>query len=147
MVAAALPDLGQLDREALKSLIVEQHMQQREAYSSYQEALSAQHEELHSHIQQIEHLKMVIEKLRRMVFGAKSEKVSIQLEQLELYLEELQTAQAAAEVRVEPIVAAPKSRPSRKPLPEHLPREVVTHHPEHVFSEVAAARCATSEKT
>lgn len=116
MVAAALPDLGQLDREALKSLIVEQHMQQREAYSSYQEALCAQHEELLTHMQQIEHLKLVIEKLRRMVFGSKSEKITIQLEQLELHLEELQTAQAAAEVRVEPMVVAPTSKkPSRKP--------------------------------
>ena len=131
MVAAALPDLSQLDREALSSLIVAQHMQHREAYSAYQEELSAQHEKLHSHVQQIEHLKLVIDKLRRMVFGAKSEKVSIQLEQLELQLEELQTTQAAAEVRVEPIAAAPKSKPSRKPLPEHLPREVVTHQPVH----------------
>jgi transposase len=130
MVAAALPDLEQLDREALKSLVVEQHMQHCEAYSAYQEALSAQHEELHSHRQQVEHLKLVIEKLRRMMFGSKSEKISIQLEQLELHLEELETAQAAAEISVEVPVAEPKSKPSRKPLPEHLPREVVTHLPE-----------------
>ena len=56
----------------------------------------------------------------------------VQVEQLELHLEELQTAQAAAEVHVEPTAAAPTSKkPSRKPLPEHLPREVVTHLPEH----------------
>jgi transposase len=67
-----------------------------------------------------------------MMFGAKSEKVSIQLEQLELRLEELETAQAAAEASVEAPAAEakPKSRPSRKPLPAHLPREVVTHLPE-----------------
>src|SRR5260370_14242015 len=67
-----------------------------------------------------------------MMFGAKSEKVSIQLEQLELRLEELETAQAAAEASVEATAAEAKSksRPSRKPLPAHLPREVVTHRAE-----------------
>src|SRR5260370_2532475 len=125
MVAAALPDLGRLDIEALRALVVEQHAQRRQAYSAHLEALSAQSHE-------IERLRLIIEKLKRMMFGAKSEKVSIQLEQLELRLEELETAQAAAEASVEATAAEAKSksRPSRKPLPAHLPREVVTHHPE-----------------
>jgi len=44
----------------------------------------------------------------------------------------LETAQAAAEASVEATAAEAKSksRPSRKPLAAHLPREVVTHHPE-----------------
>jgi hypothetical protein len=141
MVAAALPDLEQLDREALKSLVVEQHMQHCEAYSTYQEALSAQHEELHSHRQQIEHLKLVIEKYRRMIFGRKSEKLTGELEQLEFRLEELETAQAAEEASqataeasqppAAPTASKRRSRPARKPLPEDLPREVVTHLPAH----------------
>ncbi len=114
MVATALPDLDQLDVEALKELVI------------------VQCERLDSHAQQIEHLKLVIEKLRRMMFGSKSEKITIQLEQLELQLEETETAQAADEASAEQPAAEakPKSRPSRKPLPAHLPREVVTHHPE-----------------
>jgi hypothetical protein len=116
--AAQLPDLDQLDMEALKALIVVQHEQHLEALSSK--------------TQQIEHLKLVIEKLKRMMFGAKSEKISIQLEQLELQLGELETAQdsveASADLPSEEVVAP--IRPSRKPLPEHLPREVVTHLPE-----------------
>jgi hypothetical protein len=49
MVATALPDLDQLEVEALKELVI------------------AQCERLDSHAQQIEHLKLVIEKLRRMM--------------------------------------------------------------------------------
>jgi len=115
MVVAALPDLDQLDMEALKALVVEQH------------------ESLDSHTQQVEHLKLVVEKLRRMIFGAKSEKAVVQVEQFELQLEETETEQAAAEEKFEEPVAEtkplPKARLSRKPLPAHLPREVITHHP------------------
>jgi transposase len=116
MVAAALPDLDQLDIEALKALVV------------------AQRESLDSHTQQVEHLKLVIEKLRRMIFGAKSEKVIVQVEQFELRLEDAETEQAATAEKFEAPAAEAKpqsqSRPVRKPLPAHLPREVVTHLPE-----------------
>jgi transposase len=116
MDVVALPDIDQLDIEALKALVV------------------AQRESLDSHTQQVEHLKLVIEKLRRMIFGAKSEKVVIQVEQFELQLEETETEQAVAEEQIEApaLESGPalKSRPSRKPLPAHLPREVVTHMPE-----------------
>jgi transposase len=109
MDVGPLPDLDRLDNEALKALVVEQ-------------------------TQQVEHLKLVVEKFRRMIFGAKSEKAVIQVEQFELQLEETETEQVAAEEEIEApaLEAEPdlKSRPSRKPLPAHLPREVVTHHPE-----------------
>jgi transposase len=120
MVAAALPDLDQLDIEALKALVVARHEQHLDAISSQ--------------LQQIEHFKLVIEKLRRMIFGAKSEKVIVQVEQFELQLEDAETEQASAEQGIEAPVSEAKpssnSRPSRKPLPAHLPREVVTHMPE-----------------
>src|ERR1700736_1242495 len=124
MVATALPDLDGLDIEALRALVVEQHAQRRQAYSAHLEALPAQGHE-------IERLRLIIEKLKRMRFGSRSEKVSIQIEQLELHLEELETAQAAAEASVEvpEAEAKTKSKPSRRPLPPHLPREVVTHIP------------------
>ena len=81
--------------------------------------------------ERIEHLKLVIEKLRHMIFGIKSEKIVIKLEQLELQLEEEETTQAEMEAAAERVSPAkePKTRPERKPLPEHLPREVVTHAP------------------
>lgn len=118
MAVTSLPDLDSLDTEALKALLVQQHQQYRALLTSK------------SH--EIAHLKLVIEKLRRQIFGAKSEKMTAQLEQLELQLDELEAAQAADEFATESIgVETPvKSRPFRRPLPEHLPREVVTHLPE-----------------
>jgi len=123
MISAVLPDLDALDIEALKALVI------------------AQHQNLSSNTQEIEHLKLVIEKYRRMIFGRKSEKLTAQLEQLEFRLEELETAQAAEEAAqatteaTQPASARPdskrRSRPARKPLPEDLPREVVTHLPPH----------------
>ncbi len=117
MDVTALPDLDRLDNEALKALVV------------------AQRESLDSHSQQVEHLKLVVEKLRRMIFGAKSEKVIVQVEQFELQLEDAETEHAAVAEKFEAPAAEaePQSppRPSRKPLPAHLPREVVTHLPGH----------------
>ena len=127
MISTALPDLDALDVEALKALVIAKHSE-----------LLEQHE---STAQEIEHLKLVIEKYRRMIFGRKSEKLTAQLEQLEFRLEELETAQAAdeaAQAATEATQASStqadskrRSRPARKPLPEDLPREVITHLPAH----------------
>jgi transposase len=118
MVAAhrALPDLHQLDPTALKALIL----------SQYEQLLSRDNE--------IEHLKLLIAKLRRMQFGRKSEKLDRQIEQLELRLDELQTKPAEnTAAAYTPAVAAPVAnvavKPARRPLPEHLPREVRTYLP------------------
>jgi transposase len=72
MDAANVPDLDQLDSQALKSLIL------------------SQREQLASRDAEIEHLKLLIAKLRRMEFGRSSEKRESQIEQLELRLEELE---------------------------------------------------------
>jgi hypothetical protein len=129
MLPAPLPDLDALDPEALKALVIAKH------YESVQ-----QHQQLSSKAQEIEHLKLVIEKYRRMIFGRKSEKLTRELEQLELRLEELETAQAqeeaAQEIAAQPSAPATgqqrrSARPRRKPLPEDLPREVITHLPAH----------------
>jgi transposase len=118
MDAAELPTLDGLDVEALKALLVYRHTQYRAA--------------LNSNAQQIEHLKLMIEKLRRQMFGAKSEKTAAQLDQLEFELDELQIAQACARTAemAPSLETPPKPKPFRKPLPEHLPREVVTYDPE-----------------
>jgi transposase len=131
MVAASLPDLDGLDSEALKALLIAKHSESME-----------QHKQLTSNTHQIEHLKLVIEKYRRMIFGRKSEKLTGELEQLEFRLEELETARAADEATQQVADAAEPgsteaeskqraSRPRRKPLPEDLPREVITHLPPH----------------
>ena len=66
-----------------------------------------------------------------MMFGRKSEKIVVQLEQMELQLEELEADQAEAESVADSVKpsAEVKPRGTRKPLPEHLPREVFTHSP------------------
>jgi hypothetical protein len=127
MIHASLPNLDGLDPEALKALLIAKHLESLEQHKS--------------DTQEIEHLKLVIEKYRRMIFGRKSEKLSGELEQLEFRLEELETAQAAEEAAqaatdaVQPSSTQTdfkrRSRPARKPLPEDLPREVVTHLPAH----------------
>lgn len=66
-----------------------------------------------------------------MLFGRKSEKLSIQLDQLELQLEEMEAIHEAlasapvCDAQTDSTVA----KPARKPLPEHLPRQIVTHDP------------------
>jgi transposase len=128
MVPASLPDLDGLDLEAMKALVLAKHS---ESIEHYKELTSSAHE--------IEHLKLVIEKYRRMILGRKSEKLTGELEQLEFRLEELEITRAAEEAAqdtaaqppVTPADSKRRSRPQRKPLPEDLPREVVTHLPPH----------------
>jgi hypothetical protein len=123
MLPAPLPDLDGLDPETLKALLIAKH----------NESLQ-QHKQLKSNTQEIEHLKLVIEKYRRMIFGRKSEKLTRELEQFELRLEELETTQArdqAVEAEqpdsTDTKTRRSPSRPRRKPLPEDLPREIITH--------------------
>lgn len=79
----------------------------------------------------IRHLRLEIAKLRREQFGPSSERRARLIEQLEMQLEDLETDIAADQCEVE--AEAPRSvvdaferrRPSRKPFPEHLPRERV----------------------
>jgi transposase len=105
-----LPNLDALDSAALKALIF------------------LQHEQLASRDAEIEQLKLLIAKLRRMQFGRKSEKLERQIEQLELRLDELEAVRAERVVAVPtPAVAASaankETKPARRPLPAHLPRE------------------------
>jgi hypothetical protein len=115
---AAFADLTALDRTALEALIV------------------AQQEKLLSRDSEIEHLKLVIAKLRRMMFGTKSEKVRHEIEQLELRLKELEARESERSATTAALTDA-KSKLMRRPLPEHLPREVNTHLPD----EVACTQC------
>ena len=80
----------------------------------------------------IARLRLMIAKLNRDRFGPRSERTSRLLDQLELQLEELEASATEDELTAE--TATPKTtqvtsferkRPSRKPLPEHLPRERV----------------------
>jgi transposase len=116
--APALPDLSTLDIDALRSLLLAKHSE-----------LVAQQERLLSRDSEIEHLKLLVAKLRRMIFGAKSERVTREIEQLELKLEELEAVGAERTSTEQASSREETPRPSRRPLPEHLPREVHTHMP------------------
>jgi transposase len=106
---AALPD----DPEALKAIIG---------------ALSGELAEAQG---VIENLKLQLARARRQQFGAKSEKLNRLIDQFELQLEDLEAAEAQR-LALAPALAAfvalqDKRVPARRPLPDHLPRETVTH--------------------
>jgi transposase len=117
MSVVALPDLNVLSADALRALIL------------------AQHEQLISREQEIEHLKLLLAKLHRMQFGRKSEKLERQIEQLELRLEELESNRSKKEPNAPesaPVTASstpPATKPTRRPLPDHLPRQTRKHEP------------------
>src|SRR5258705_5056321 len=109
---ATLPDLDALNPNELKALIV------------------SQHELIVSRDSEIEQLKLLIAKLRRMQFGRSSEKLDRQIEQLELRLVELEESRTKESLERETSTAEKAvARPARRPLPEHLPREVQTYLP------------------
>jgi transposase len=85
----------------------------------------------------IAHLKLEIEKLRRAIYGPRSERTARLLDQLELQLEEAEAGATEDELAAEqatrstPVKSFERKRPSRKPFPDHLPRErVVVAAPE-----------------
>lgn len=80
----------------------------------------------------ISYLKLEIEKLRRQIYGSRSERKARLLEQMELQLEELEAtatedelASERAAAQTQTVKSFQRKRPSRKPFPEHLPRERV----------------------
>ena len=76
----------------------------------------------------IDKLKAQLAVLKRARFGSSSEKMGRAIEQLELALEDVEAAEAEAMIPPSPSTAgAEKAKPSRQPLPDHLPRHDVTH--------------------
>ncbi len=76
-----------------------------------------------------------IEKLRHDIHGNRSERKARLLEQMELQLEELEADASQDELVAEPaaktstVRAFERRRPSKKPFPEHLPRERIVVAP------------------
>jgi transposase len=102
-----------------------------EAASAKAEAANAQ-ADLSSTEALISHYKLEIEKLRRQLYGTRSERKGRLLEQMELQLEELEATATEDELAAEKAAARTRTvrsfqrkRPSRKPFPDHLPRERV----------------------
>ncbi|RAL97809.1 IS66 family transposase [Agrobacterium sp. MS2] len=101
-----------------------------EAATAKAEAASAKALVSHSEAL-IARLKLEIDKVRRELYGSRSERKARLLEQMELQLEELEgdagEDELAAEIaaKASTVKAFERRRPSRKPFPEHLPRERV----------------------
>ncbi len=92
-------------------------------------------------------LKLQIEKMRRELYGQRSERKARLLDQMELELEGLQASATEDELKAEiaaaettEVKAFTRKKPSRKPFPEHLPRERV------VISGPTSCNCCGSEK-
>src|SRR5215475_9421055 len=82
---------------------------------------------------EIERLQLIIKQLQRTQFGRRSERLDA--DQLALGLEDVETDQVCVEAAQEPVAKPKDSKPRRKPLPDHLPRE-------EVRIDVDAATCA-----
>ena len=114
---AALPD----DVEALKAALL-----------AARADVAAARAKQSSNLALIAHLKLQIEKLTRDRFGPRSERTARLLDQMELQLEELEAAATedklaaeAAAAKTTTITGFTRARPSRRPFPDHLPRERV----------------------
>ena len=146
MSVASLPDLKVLPADALRALILAQHEQlvsTEDKLLSVESTLTATQEQLQSREREIEHLKLLLAKLHRMQFGRKSEKLERQIEQLELRLEELESNRnepepnAAAPAPVTAASTPTAAKPTRRALPDHLPRQTQRHEPK----ETACPQC------
>jgi transposase len=122
-VSPALPD----DVAALRLLVVAREAELAAAQAELAQA-KARETSAEAIILQ---LRLAIEKMRRELYGQRSERSSRLLDQMELELEELETSASEDELRAEKAAAADgamvrplrRAPPSRRPLPEHLPRE------------------------
>jgi hypothetical protein len=98
--------------------------------------IAANAAEIYAKTLHIEKLKMQLAKLQRARFGRSSEKLDHDIDQLELLIGELEEDSGEREARdraADPGRHRPERKhPVRKPLPAHLPREVITHDPAHV---------------
>jgi transposase len=89
--------------------------------------------ELYSKTLHIEKLRAQLATLKRARFGQSSEKLSQQIDLLELIIGDLEETEAEHEARKEAVAPATPARSTsaragnRQPLPDHLPRDTVTH--------------------
>jgi transposase len=116
-----LPD----DLVSAHAMILAERAARREA-----EAVAARAQAVNSHSDAlIARLRLEIEKLKRDIHGSRSERKARLLEQMELQLEELEADASQDELaagiaaKSSTVQAFERRRPSRKPFPEHLPRE------------------------
>src|SRR6202789_773411 len=116
------------DLAAAHAMILEERAGRLEA-----EAVAARAQAVNSNTEAlIAHLKLAIEKLRRELYGTRSERTARLLDQMELQLEDLEAAATEDELaakntafQTDTVKSFQRKPPSRKPFPDHLPRERV----------------------
>ena len=124
---------------ALRDLLLQREAEHTAESERQAAELQAARNGLAEQVLRNEQLKLRLAKLLRERFGASSEKLRGAIEQLELLLGDLEE-QIAETAPAEPEPPAPSSqadtapqaettrrKPARRPLPPHLPRDVVEH--------------------
>jgi len=118
-----LPD----DVDSLRAMVVAMQQQLEQKHTQ----LSAQAAREVAMSEQIALLKQQLAELRRMRFGRRSEKHDENIRQLELQIEDLETSGGEFNAKSDADEGSPPAttrKPrARKPLPDHLPRDVVEH--------------------
>lgn len=125
------------DVEALKAELLERLAQiqsQQTTLAQQQTTLVEQQTEIRSLNEQIEErdarlerMKLELERLKRIQFGRSSEKIDARIAQLELAIGSLEAEEAKAIGADKPRRPAKPQRSLQEPIPEHLPREIITH--------------------
>lgn len=132
------------DIDALRALILAERAQHDAERATAKVELAARDAKLAARQVEIEHLKMVLAKLRRQRYGQSSEKLDAEIHQLELWVDDAEIdlatdeakAASAEQAQSQPQPKPPRKPAVRKPLPDHLPREVVVLEP------IVTCRCA-----
>jgi transposase len=128
------------DVAALRALILAERAERRAEQAASAEAIAARTADLLAKQIEIEHLRAMLAKLRRQRYGRSSEKLDAEIDQLELTLEDAEVGQAHAEAKnaeqtqptgqgEQQTSRRPRRPAVRKPLPDHLPREIVVLEP------------------
>jgi transposase len=104
------------DVEALKRLVLEQTA-----------ALESAKATVISQTLELEKLRFEIACLKRMKYGRSSEQLDAQIGQMQLTLEDLEASLSELPARPPSVAKEPPSKPVRRPLPAHLPRQEIVH--------------------
>ena len=129
-----------MDIDALHALILAERAERQAELARRTEveaSLATRDAELAKRLIEIEHLKAMLAKLRRQRYGRSSEKLDAEIAQIEMWVDDaeigLATDEAAAnatpEGQTQPASKPPRKPAVRKPLPDHLPREIVVLEP------------------
>jgi hypothetical protein len=123
------PDVLQLQKRLLRA---EQHVLAAEQRADHADVEVARTKAINADLEARNALlELQNAKMRTVIFGQSSERSVRIIDQMELSFEELEAsasedeATAAEAAKRTNVVAFERKRPSRKPLPEHLPRERV----------------------